>query len=92
MADSALGVNGRLTPGTSGPRARWADLYDWQLVERGSGATPFVVQQATMQVRSAILAGVLRPAAKVPSSRDLAARLGVARASVVAAYEQLLAE
>ncbi len=45
-----------------------------------------------MQVRSAILAGGLRPGAKLPSSRDLAGRLGVARASVVAAYEQLLAE
>jgi GntR family transcriptional regulator/MocR family aminotransferase len=39
-----------------------------------------------------VLAGALRPGTKLPSSRAMASGLGVARASVVAAYEQLLAE
>jgi GntR family transcriptional regulator/MocR family aminotransferase len=44
------------------------------------------------QVRDAILEGALRRGARLPSSRDLAKRLGVARSTVVSAYEQLLAE
>jgi GntR family transcriptional regulator/MocR family aminotransferase len=44
------------------------------------------------QVRGAIGAGALGAGARLPSSRDLARRLGVARASVVSAYEQLLDE
>ncbi len=67
----------------------WADLYAWQL-ERASG-TP-LSRQIYMQVRAAVLSGALRAGTRVPSSRVMAARLGVARASVVSAYEQLLAE
>src|SRR5215475_10589830 len=67
----------------------WADLYAWQL-ERGS-RTP-LTRQIYMQVRSAVLSGALCPGTRVPSSRAMAAKLGVARASVVSAYEQLLAE
>src|ERR1700753_819038 len=64
----------------------WADLYAWQL-ERASG-TP-LSRQIYMQVRAAVLSGALRAGTRVPSSRMMAARLGVARASVVAASEQL---
>src|ERR1700730_9897035 len=67
----------------------WADLYGWQL-DRAS-RTP-LTRQIYMQVRAAMLSGALRPGARVPSSRMLAGKLGVARASVVAAYEHLLAE
>jgi GntR family transcriptional regulator/MocR family aminotransferase len=67
----------------------WADLYAWQL-DRAS-RTP-LTRQIYMQVRSAALSGALRPGTRVPSSRIMAAKLGVARASVVLAYEQLLAE
>jgi GntR family transcriptional regulator/MocR family aminotransferase len=67
----------------------WADLYAWQL-ERASG-TP-LSRQIYMQVRAAVLSGALRAGTRVPSSRVMAAQLGVARASVVSAYEQLLAE
>src|ERR1700749_354908 len=67
----------------------WADLYAWQL-QRTSG-TP-LSRQIYMQVRSAVLSGALRAGTRVPSSRLMAERLGVARASVVSAYEQLLAE
>ncbi|HML14673.1 MAG TPA: PLP-dependent aminotransferase family protein [Xanthobacteraceae bacterium] len=67
----------------------WADLHGWRL-DRGGGGP--VVRQIYGQVRSAVLSGALRAGTKLPSSRAMAARLGVARASVVAAYEQLLAE
>src|SRR5262245_37612205 len=67
----------------------WAELYDWRL-DRGS-ATP-VCLQIYGQVRAAVLARTLGPGTRLPSSRALAAQLGAARASVVAAYEQLLAE
>ncbi|HXE60290.1 MAG TPA: PLP-dependent aminotransferase family protein [Gemmatimonadaceae bacterium] len=42
--------------------------------------------------RSAILAGQLRPGQRVPSTRQLAAELGVSRIPVLGAYEQLHAE
>src|SRR5579871_947797 len=71
------------------PSHGWADLYAWQL-DRAS-RTP-LSRQLYAQVRSAVLSGALRAGTRMPSSRAMAARLGVARASVVAAYEQLLAE
>ena len=67
----------------------WADLYAWQL-DRTS-RTP-LSRQIYMQVRSAVLSGALAAGTRVPSSRVMASRLGVARTSVVSAYEQLLAE
>jgi DNA-binding transcriptional regulator YhcF (GntR family) len=63
----------------------WADLYAWQL-DRAS-RTP-LTRQIYIQVRS----GALRPGTRMPSSRAMASKLGVARASVVLAYEHLLAE
>lgn len=67
----------------------WADLYAWQ-IDRDSG-TP-LTRQIYMQVRAAAMSGALRPETRLPSSRVMAATLGAARASVVAAYEHLLAE
>jgi GntR family transcriptional regulator/MocR family aminotransferase len=67
----------------------WADLYGWQL-DRANG-TP-LSRQIYMQVRAAVLSGALRAGTRVPPSRVMASQLGVARASVVSAYEQLLAE
>ncbi|MCS3730118.1 MocR-like pyridoxine biosynthesis transcription factor PdxR [Bradyrhizobium betae] len=49
-------------------------------------------RQIYLELRSAILSGALRPAAKLPSTRDLAVQLGVSRTAVVSAFEQLLAE
>lgn len=66
----------------------WAELYPWSAPEAGRP----VIRQVYDQVRGAIHTGALKPGGRLPSSRDLAARLGVARASVVAAYDQLLAE
>src|SRR3954453_7355633 len=42
--------------------------------------------------REGILTGRFRRGERVPSSRELAATLGVARSTVTAAYEQLAAE
>jgi GntR family transcriptional regulator/MocR family aminotransferase len=66
----------------------WADVYPWRAPQPGGP----VIRQVYDQVRGAIHDGALKPGGRLPSSRDLAARLGVARASVVAAYDQLLAE
>ncbi|MCB2054416.1 MAG: PLP-dependent aminotransferase family protein [Geminicoccaceae bacterium] len=49
-------------------------------------------RQLYFALREAILEGRLRPAARLPSSRALAADLGVSRNTVLAAFEQLLAE
>ena len=48
--------------------------------------------QIYTQYRTAILAGRLRPSERVPSTRDLAATLSVARTTVAEAYDQLTAE
>jgi GntR family transcriptional regulator/MocR family aminotransferase len=66
----------------------WAEVYPW----RAPGAGEPVIRQVYDQVRQAIHAGALTPGGKLPSSRGLAAHLGVARASVVAAYDLLQAE
>jgi GntR family transcriptional regulator/MocR family aminotransferase len=67
----------------------WTALYDWG-VDRES-STP-IFRQIYLQIRSGILSRTFAPGTKLPSTRALAARLAVARASVVAAYEQLFAE
>ena len=74
---------------TASRTAGWADLYAWD-VDRAS-ATP-LFRQIYMQMRFAIVSRTLAPGLRLPSSRELASRLRVARASVVTAYEQLLAE
>ncbi|MGH6956071.1 MAG: PLP-dependent aminotransferase family protein [Caulobacteraceae bacterium] len=66
----------------------WAELYPWSAPRRDAPAMRQVYEQA----RQAILAGALAPGARLPSTRDLASRVGVARATVVSAYELLLAE
>jgi GntR family transcriptional regulator/MocR family aminotransferase len=71
-------------------KSGWASLYDWRQVDRRSPAT--LSHQVYLQVRSAILSRSLTGGARLPSSRELASRLDVARMSVIAAYEQLLAE
>lgn len=69
--------------------AGWGNLYGWRIDRRS--AAP-LSRQIYMQVRTAVLGGALGPGAELPSSRAMAASLGVARACVVAAYEQLATE
>ena len=51
-----------------------------------------IQQQIARQIRELVLGGRLKPRAKLPSSRALAEQLGVARATVVEAFEQLAGE
>lgn len=48
--------------------------------------------QIARQIRSLVLSGRLKPQTKLPSTRALSDELGVARATVVEAYEQLSSE
>lgn len=59
-------------------------------VERGAAAP--LHKQIYDGFRAAILRGDLRPAQRIPSSRELAAELHVSRFPVLNAYAQLLAE
>jgi len=70
-------------------RQSWAQLYAFE-VDRAADAPVF--RQIYQQLRSAILSCALRPATKLPSTRELAVQLGVSRSAVVSAFEQLLAE
>lgn len=49
-------------------------------------------QQLAYALRARVRGGELRPGARLPSTRDLAGQLGVSRAVVQAAYDQLHAE
>ncbi|MDB5374349.1 MAG: PLP-dependent aminotransferase family protein, partial [Belnapia sp.] len=51
-----------------------------------------VLRQVYLELRRAILAGAISPGGRLPPTRALAQHLGIARNSMVAAYEQLLAE
>ncbi len=51
-----------------------------------------IQSQIARQIRDLVLSGRLKPHSKIPSSRLLSEELGVARATVVEAYEQLSGE
>jgi len=70
-------------------RRSWAELYAFE-VDRAGDAPVF--RQIYLRLRSAILSGTFRPGTKLPSTRGLAAQLGVSRPTVISAFEQLLAE
>ncbi|MCG5074270.1 PLP-dependent aminotransferase family protein [Paraburkholderia tagetis] len=67
-------------------------LSDWlaQRIERGSGQP--VYRQLHWLLQQAILSRELPAGARVPSSRLLAAELGIARNTVTQVYEQLVLE
>ena len=60
------------------------------LPPRGRGVT--ATRWLYDSIRAAILEGRLPPGARLPASRDLARRFGLARGTVVSAFEQLGAE
>jgi GntR family transcriptional regulator/MocR family aminotransferase len=51
-----------------------------------------IQDQLARQLRELVLSGRLKPHARLPSTRALAEELGLARATVVEAYEQLVSE
>src|SRR5216684_2356686 len=80
-----------MVPSTSAGEDSWTSpgldfLISLNRRTRGLGAA---LQQA---IRDGIHAGRLHPGDPLPSTRALAGDLGVARGSVVEAYEQLIAE
>lgn len=60
-------------------------------LRRGGDGGP-LHSQLEHELRSAVRTGRLRPGSALPSTRSLAAQLGVSRGVVVEAYEQLVAE
>jgi GntR family transcriptional regulator / MocR family aminotransferase len=60
------------------------------LVDRAAGAS--LAAQITAQLRAAVTSGVLIAGERLPSTRDLAATLGVSRTVITTAYAQLFAE
>jgi GntR family transcriptional regulator/MocR family aminotransferase len=64
---------------------------DLPLVVDREVATPLAVQ-ISAQVQASVAGGVLRAGDRLPSSRDLAATLGVSRTVVTNAYARLFAE
>ncbi len=66
------------------------DEASWLRLERGNGETLRVALERTL--RDAIAEGALRTGARLPSSRALAAQLGVSRGVASDAYAQLEAQ
>ena len=64
----------------------------WEALVELDRAQPRLGEQLTCALREAIVAGRLTPGTRLPSTRDLAADLGLSRGLVVSAYEQLIAE
>ena len=62
------------------------------LIDMDRGGAESLRAQVERQLREAIRRGTLRPGSEVPSTRDLAQRLGVSRPLVMEAYAQLAAE
>lgn len=69
---------------------RAAEVPSWVALDRLSG-TPYY-RQLYEGVRVEILSGRLPARARLPSTRAVAAEFGVSRTTVVAAFDQLLAE
>lgn len=63
---------------------------DWLNIDRDSSVT--LTDQLFLQIRDAILAGILPGGSKLPPSRLLAMDTGISRNIVVIVYEQLIAE
>src|SRR4051812_15965229 len=67
----------------------WSDLHAWR-IDRAAPEPLF--RQIYGQIRDSIRARALAPGTRLPSTRELAARLGVSRTSAIVAFEQLTAE
>ncbi|MHC3472228.1 MocR-like pyridoxine biosynthesis transcription factor PdxR [Streptomyces sp. 7R007] len=81
------------TPAPTGPEPSRAATPAWELLLPAASA-PARTRGRSLQaaLREAVRSGRLAPGTRLPSSRDLAADLGVSRGLVTEAYEQLTAE
>ncbi|WP_186120713.1 PLP-dependent aminotransferase family protein [Burkholderia gladioli] len=61
-------------------------------IEIDRNAAASVGEQIYTSLRQAIIDGLLQPGRRLPSGRDLAAQLGVARGTILVAYERLASE
>src|SRR5690349_18679488 len=61
-------------------------------IEIDRNAAASVGEQIYTSLRQAIIDGRLQPGRRLPSGRDLAAQLGVARGTILVAYERLASE
>lgn len=89
MSRTASSAGNPMRATVHGSANGWADLFGWEI--KRDTAMP-VFRQIYLQIRLAILSQRLGAGTKLPSTRVLASEFAVARTSVVAAYEQLLAE
>jgi GntR family transcriptional regulator/MocR family aminotransferase len=64
----------------------------WSILALDRASTPSLQDQIVAFFREAVLAGKLKPGARVPSSRLLAQEHAIARITAVEAYERLVAE
>ncbi|MFB6548622.1 PLP-dependent aminotransferase family protein [Streptomyces sp. NPDC056405] len=84
-----------MTPSTGqgGPPGSAASSAAWELLLPAASAPARARGRALQEaLRDAVRSGRLTPGTRLPSSRDLAADLGVSRGLVTEAYEQLTAE
>ncbi|WLS06517.1 PLP-dependent aminotransferase family protein [Shinella sumterensis] len=77
---------------TNSERKRKTNSPDWSALVPVLPAAGKRTPALYRELRRLIEAGTLPAGGKLPTSRDLAARLGIARGSVVAAFEMLIAE
>lgn len=72
--------------------ARMAKVVELPSIAKINKSQGKISAQLTQALREAVQSGDLQPGDPLPSSRELALTLGVARGTIIEAYDQLLAE
>ncbi|PSE46058.1 DNA-binding protein [Acinetobacter nosocomialis] len=72
--------------------ARMAKVVELPSIAKINKSQGKISAQLTQALREAVQSGDLQPGDPLPSSRELAQTLGVARGTIIEAYDQLLAE
>ncbi|HAI55067.1 TPA: PLP-dependent aminotransferase family protein [Acinetobacter nosocomialis] len=72
--------------------ARMAKVVELPSIAKIDKSKGKISAQLTQALREAVQSGDLQPGDPLPSSRELAQTLGVARGTIIEAYDQLLAE
>lgn len=77
---------------TTAPMPRRPTQPLWNVLALDRASATSLQDQIVAFFRDAVLRGALKPGARLPSSRQLAAELGVARITAVEAFDRLVAE